>query len=202
MPDDRLGEVGIAYVVPRPNVAVDPDEIIEWCREEMANYKVPRAVEIVDALPLNASGKVLEVRVARAGRGAIRDLTLPSISAGLARPSNVPPWGCCALRPTTGNAHRDRRSGHHRHDEQPGDAERVRRSTPRRDARGVATPRRRTVVQRRGAHRCGEGVQRAGATFPVSSATTRIPSTAARRSATHASSWTPWPRSPSRSSRR
>jgi acyl-CoA synthetase (AMP-forming)/AMP-acid ligase II len=72
MPDDRLGEVGIAYVVPRPNIVIDPDEIIGWCREAMANYKVPRAVEIVDALPLNASGKVLkyELRERAAARTA------------------------------------------------------------------------------------------------------------------------------------
>ena len=36
------------------------DELIAWCREQMANYKVPRRVEVVDALPLNASGKVLK----------------------------------------------------------------------------------------------------------------------------------------------
>jgi acyl-CoA synthetase (AMP-forming)/AMP-acid ligase II len=36
------------------------DDIIEWSRNEMANYKVPRVVEIVDALPLNATGKVLK----------------------------------------------------------------------------------------------------------------------------------------------
>lgn len=60
VPDARLGEVGVAYVIPRPGAAADPEEIIGWCREEMANYKVPRAVEIVDALPLNASGKVLK----------------------------------------------------------------------------------------------------------------------------------------------
>jgi acyl-CoA synthetase (AMP-forming)/AMP-acid ligase II len=72
MPDERLGEVGIAYVIPRPNVAVDPDEIMAWCREEMANYKVPRAVETVDELPLNASGKVLkyELRERAAARSA------------------------------------------------------------------------------------------------------------------------------------
>ena len=39
---------------------VDPDELIAWAASEMANYKVPRRVEIVDALPLNASGKVLK----------------------------------------------------------------------------------------------------------------------------------------------
>ena len=36
------------------------EEIIEWSRNEMANYKVPRVVELVEALPLNASGKVLK----------------------------------------------------------------------------------------------------------------------------------------------
>lgn len=60
IPDERMGEVGMAYVVPRPGAEPDPDEIIAWCRERMANYKVPRRVEVVDALPLNASGKVLK----------------------------------------------------------------------------------------------------------------------------------------------
>jgi acyl-CoA synthetase (AMP-forming)/AMP-acid ligase II len=60
VPDHRLGEVGVAFVVPRAGAAVDPDELIGWCRPRMANYKVPRRVEVVDALPLNASGKVLK----------------------------------------------------------------------------------------------------------------------------------------------
>jgi acyl-CoA synthetase (AMP-forming)/AMP-acid ligase II len=60
MPDARLGEVGRAFVVPRPGVRLDPDEVVAWCRREMANYKVPRLVEMVEALPLNASGKVLK----------------------------------------------------------------------------------------------------------------------------------------------
>jgi acyl-CoA synthetase (AMP-forming)/AMP-acid ligase II len=60
VPDDRLGEVGAAFAVPRPDVAPDPDEIIAWCRERMANYKVPRQVIVVDALPMNASNKVLK----------------------------------------------------------------------------------------------------------------------------------------------
>jgi acyl-CoA synthetase (AMP-forming)/AMP-acid ligase II len=58
VPDGRLGEVGRAYVVPR--APVDADELIAWCRERMANYKVPRSVETVDALPMNASGKVMK----------------------------------------------------------------------------------------------------------------------------------------------
>ena len=39
---------------------VTADDIIEWSRDQMANYKVPRAVEIVDELPLNATGKVMK----------------------------------------------------------------------------------------------------------------------------------------------
>ena len=60
VPDERMGEVGYAFVVLRPGQTIDADELIAWCRERMANYKVPRHVQVVDALPLNASGKVLK----------------------------------------------------------------------------------------------------------------------------------------------
>jgi acyl-CoA synthetase (AMP-forming)/AMP-acid ligase II len=73
MPDARLGEVGMAFVIPRPGVELDPDALIEWCREEMANYKVPRAVEIVDSLPVNASGKVVKFQLRE--RAAARTAT-------------------------------------------------------------------------------------------------------------------------------
>jgi acyl-CoA synthetase (AMP-forming)/AMP-acid ligase II len=58
VPDERMGEVGMAFVVPAPGAAPTPESIIAWCRENMANYKVPRSVEVVDALPMNATGKV------------------------------------------------------------------------------------------------------------------------------------------------
>jgi acyl-CoA synthetase (AMP-forming)/AMP-acid ligase II len=58
VPDERMGEVGAAFIVPSPAGAPDPAELIEWCREQMANYKVPRHVWIVDELPLTASNKV------------------------------------------------------------------------------------------------------------------------------------------------
>jgi acyl-CoA synthetase (AMP-forming)/AMP-acid ligase II len=60
IPDARMGEVGVAYVVPRPDHDLDADSLIAWARENMANFKVPRHVFIVDAFPLNASGKVLK----------------------------------------------------------------------------------------------------------------------------------------------
>ena len=58
--DARLGEVGMAFVIPKPGSTPDATEIIAWCKKEMANYKVPKRVTFVDALPLNASGKVLK----------------------------------------------------------------------------------------------------------------------------------------------
>jgi acyl-CoA synthetase (AMP-forming)/AMP-acid ligase II len=56
--DERMGEVGMAFVVPEPGARLQPESITAWCREHMANYKVPRAVRIVSALPMNATGKV------------------------------------------------------------------------------------------------------------------------------------------------
>jgi acyl-CoA synthetase (AMP-forming)/AMP-acid ligase II len=60
VPDDRLGEVGFAYVIRRQGSALAEAELIAWCRTEMANFKVPRRVEFVNVLPLNPSGKVLK----------------------------------------------------------------------------------------------------------------------------------------------
>ena len=68
VPDLRLGEVGMAFVVPATGVEVDTAELIAWCRENMANYKVPRYVELVESLPLNASNKVLKYELAARGK--------------------------------------------------------------------------------------------------------------------------------------
>jgi acyl-CoA synthetase (AMP-forming)/AMP-acid ligase II len=65
LPDARLGEVGLAVVVLRPGFASGFDEagFLQWCRDTMANYKVPRRVQVVDALPLNPSGKVMKFKL-------------------------------------------------------------------------------------------------------------------------------------------
>jgi acyl-CoA synthetase (AMP-forming)/AMP-acid ligase II len=63
VPDKRMGEVGMAFVVLRPGASLLEDELVAWCREEMANYKVPRHVRFYDALPLNASNKVLKFQL-------------------------------------------------------------------------------------------------------------------------------------------
>ena len=59
-PDERLGEVGVAFVVPRSGAAIDAAALIGWARGRMANFKVPRRIEVIESLPLNASGKVLK----------------------------------------------------------------------------------------------------------------------------------------------
>ena len=59
-PDERLGEVGAVFVVVRPGYTLTADDVITYARGRMANYKVPRVVELVRELPVNASGKVLK----------------------------------------------------------------------------------------------------------------------------------------------
>lgn len=63
MTDARLGEVGVAHVVTLPGFSLTEGQVIEFCRERLANYKVPRAVEFHTALPRNAGGKVLKHRL-------------------------------------------------------------------------------------------------------------------------------------------
>jgi acyl-CoA synthetase (AMP-forming)/AMP-acid ligase II len=58
VPDVALGEVGCAFVVPAPDATLEPRAVISWARENMSNYKVPRRVIFVDALPANVNGKI------------------------------------------------------------------------------------------------------------------------------------------------
>lgn len=58
MPDERLGEVPQAFIVPAK--AVEVDEIMNFARQSLANFKVPRRIQFVDELPRNASGKVVK----------------------------------------------------------------------------------------------------------------------------------------------
>ncbi len=58
--DHRLGEVGKAFVVPRPGFSLTEQEVIEHCRASLANYKLPRQVEFRADLPRNTTGKPLK----------------------------------------------------------------------------------------------------------------------------------------------
>jgi len=59
-PDERLGEVGLAYVVTGAGQGLSEQDVIAHCRERLANFKVPREVAFVSKLPRNAGGKVLK----------------------------------------------------------------------------------------------------------------------------------------------
>ncbi|NUW40519.1 AMP-binding protein [Nonomuraea rhodomycinica] len=58
VPDPVSGEAGRAYVVPRPGAEVAAETLLDWARENMSNYKVPKRIVVVDALPANANGKI------------------------------------------------------------------------------------------------------------------------------------------------
>ncbi len=63
--DERMGQVGKAFVVLRDDVdELGTDELIEWCRQRMAGFKVPKYVQFLDELPTNATGKVTKDRLA------------------------------------------------------------------------------------------------------------------------------------------
>jgi HIP---CoA ligase len=60
VPDERLGEVGRAYLVARPESGLDEKSVIAYTRQYLANFKAPRSVRFVDTLPRNAGGKVVK----------------------------------------------------------------------------------------------------------------------------------------------
>ncbi len=60
VPDTRLGEVGRTFVVLREGESMSGEVLLEWCKARLANYKVPRSVAFMAALPTNAAGKVVK----------------------------------------------------------------------------------------------------------------------------------------------
>jgi acyl-CoA synthetase (AMP-forming)/AMP-acid ligase II len=60
VPDERLGEVGKAFVVPKEGSALDEATVIAYAKQHLANFKTPRSVEFLDVLPRNPGGKVVK----------------------------------------------------------------------------------------------------------------------------------------------
>ncbi|MEB3048343.1 3-((3aS,4S,7aS)-7a-methyl-1,5-dioxo-octahydro-1H-inden-4-yl)propanoate--CoA ligase FadD3 [Mycolicibacter sp. MYC123] len=60
IPDERLGEVGRAFIVRRPGAELDSETVIAYAREHLANFKAPRVVTFTDSLPRNPGGKVVK----------------------------------------------------------------------------------------------------------------------------------------------
>lgn len=71
MPDSVMGEVAVAYIIPRAGEAIDPQEIVDFCVGEIANFKVPRYVQMIDELPMTQSGKIQKYRLREIAKGSM-----------------------------------------------------------------------------------------------------------------------------------
>ena len=58
LPDERLGEVAVAYVQRRESAMIDAEEVLGHCRGKVASFKLPRHVVFIDAFPMTESGKI------------------------------------------------------------------------------------------------------------------------------------------------
>ena len=67
MPDERLGEVGHAFIVRAAGSSLSEAEVLAWSKANLANYKIPRRVTFLDALPMNTTGKVLKYALKQMG---------------------------------------------------------------------------------------------------------------------------------------
>jgi long-chain acyl-CoA synthetase len=62
-PDEKRGEVPIAFVSPVDGASLEPNEILRFCREQLADYKIPREIRVVDKLPRTATGKIAKLEL-------------------------------------------------------------------------------------------------------------------------------------------
>jgi fatty-acyl-CoA synthase len=69
--DSVMGEVAAAFVIPRAGARIDPQELVDFCVGQIANFKVPRYVETVDALPMTQSGKIQKFRLREIAKDAM-----------------------------------------------------------------------------------------------------------------------------------
>ncbi|MFT4613608.1 MAG: acyl-CoA synthetase (AMP-forming)/AMP-acid ligase II [Bacteroidia bacterium] len=60
VPDDKYGEALLAFIVTTPDGSISAQELVEFCRDKIAGYKIPRQMELIDELPRNPSGKILK----------------------------------------------------------------------------------------------------------------------------------------------
>ena len=60
LPDENWGEIVTAVIVLRDGHSLEHDEVVDWCRDRIADFKKPRRTVLMDALPKNPSGKILK----------------------------------------------------------------------------------------------------------------------------------------------
>src|SRR5690242_2601806 len=63
LPDERLGEVAVAYVQLREGGSLDEDGVIDHCQGKIASFKLPRHVVFVEAFPMTESGKIMKAEL-------------------------------------------------------------------------------------------------------------------------------------------
>ena len=68
VPDALYGEVGFAYINLRPGQSIDTEQLTNWCKSRVSNYKVPKVIEVLEAMPLLPNGKLDKTSLKRMAR--------------------------------------------------------------------------------------------------------------------------------------
>lgn len=79
VPDPVMGEVGMAFIIPREGHTLDPQEVVDFCARQIAAFKVPRYVVIGEPFPMTASGKVQKFKLAERGRELVASGKVPKL---------------------------------------------------------------------------------------------------------------------------
>ncbi len=79
VPDAVMGEVGMAFIIPRDGHTLDPQEVVDFCARQIAAFKVPRYVVIGEPFPMTASGKVQKFKLAERGRELVASGKVPKL---------------------------------------------------------------------------------------------------------------------------
>ena len=69
IPDKKFGEALLAFIVPASDITLTVDDIIEHCRGKIGGYKIPRRIQLVDAMPKSALGKILKADLRKIALG-------------------------------------------------------------------------------------------------------------------------------------
>jgi acyl-CoA synthetase (AMP-forming)/AMP-acid ligase II len=60
VPDEKFGEALLAFIVLKPKISLTCEELVDFCRDKIAGFKIPRQLEVINELPRNATGKILK----------------------------------------------------------------------------------------------------------------------------------------------
>ena len=81
VPDEAKGELAKAYVILKPTAEVTREELVAHCRRHLAAYKVPRAIQFVDQVPMTSSGKIMRRLLTEIDDGTVTIVSDPDLAA-------------------------------------------------------------------------------------------------------------------------